>query len=94
MKELRTIQEVHNAIANMDIAKERYQNSELYSIWLYAQCLFPDTPERKYLEMTNQTYLIKSVLKNRYFENLCLQHIGLRDLLRQERKRYGINRSV
>lgn len=90
MKELFTIDDVHDAIANMNVAEERYKNSELYKIWLYAQRLFPDMPEHKYLINTNQEYLIKAVLKNKNFEKLCLPHAGLRNLLRQERKHYGI----
>ena len=50
-------------VKSIDVREERRKDSFKYHLWNYMNLLDPSSDDRKYLDGTHQTYLVKSAMK-------------------------------
>ena len=65
-------------VRSIDVRKERYKDSPKYHLWNYVNLLDPSSGDRKYLDGTHQTYLVKSAMKKPLFKEFYNQCIGFK----------------
>lgn len=65
-------------VKSIDVRKERYKDSPKYHLWNYVNLLDPSSSDRKYLDGTHQTYLVKSAMKKPLFKEFYNQCIGFK----------------
>ena len=61
---------------SIDVREERRKDSLKYHLWNYVNLLDPSSNDRKYLEGTHQTYLVKGAMKKSRFKEFYNQCIG------------------
>lgn len=65
-------------VKSIDVRKERYKDSPKYHLWNYVNLLDPSSSDRKYLDGTHQTYLVRSSMKKPLFKEFYNQCIGFK----------------
>lgn len=65
-------------VKSIDVRKERYKDSPKYHLWNYVNLLDPSSNDRKYLDGTHQTYLVKGAMKKSLFKEFYNQCIGFK----------------
>lgn len=65
-------------VKSINVRKERYKDSPKYHLWNYVNLLDPSSSDRKYLEGTHQTYLVKGAMKKPLFKEFYNRCIGFK----------------
>lgn len=65
-------------VKSIDVRKERYKDSPKYHLWNYVNLLDPSSSDRKYLDGTHQTYLVRSSMKKPLFKEFYNQCMGFK----------------
>ena len=63
---------------SIDVREERRKDSLKYHLWNYVNLLDPSSDDRKYLDGTHQTYLVKSAMKKPLFKEFYNHCNGFR----------------